>query len=269
MRRSQGFTLLEVILAVTIMSLVVLTLHMAFSQASRAWRKQDLQTDTAKRLAIVSDMLGREFESIRPYNFQWEKGSNFFFATSTNALFYVTKQGFGSERRREAGLYFACLYLAPRDLMADPDEEVPPEEIDAQALYLCKTDRPTPWMLEEFHRFLSMDSESKASYTPDLEVRDRSVFLVGGITEGRFSCKEDTTTTTVQTNATEAEEETDIQEDLLPNPADTPGFALEDLDVSENIWAGDSLPGLIQLSLQLVNEEVRLIRGEPEHVEER
>ena len=87
MNRCQGFTLLEVVLAVSIMSLIVATLYMAFGQATHTWTTQNTLTENAKRKAIVADMLTREFNSLRPYTYSHEKGTGYFFGANPRALF--------------------------------------------------------------------------------------------------------------------------------------------------------------------------------------
>ena len=254
MKRAPGFTLLEVVLAVSIMSLIVATLYMAFGQATRTWSTQNILTESAKRMAIVTDMLSREFDQIRPYSFVTDKGTDFFFSASPAAMFYVTPQGFGARRRSPGRLYFSCLYLAPDGFLDEEPEEDLPEE--GLSLYLCKLDRPEPWFLEELREFKLLDRERQEAYTPGLEIREASVFLLSGIVEARFSCSGSTELPKTQ-NATEP------GDDLLAQSLDEPGFALTDMDLDQTIWETQKLPALVQFAVQSREDEMHLIQGHP------
>ena len=259
MNRQEGFTLLEVVLAITIMSMIVATLYMALSQASRTWESQDRETDEAKRLAIVTDLLSLEFESLRPYNFLHEKGGGNFYAVSPSAMFYATTQGFGAQRRARGRLYFACLFLAAPDSV--PPEILPWDEDEERseglALFLCKSDRPAPWLLEELIAFRDMDEASREAYLPGLDMLERSVYLLGGLQEARFSAS-------AKTELPDAQNATEAYEDLLPVPEETAGFSLEDLDLVEVLWKSSWVPALTQLSMQFEEGGVVLVQGKPE-----
>jgi len=253
MKRNQGFTLLEVILAVSIMSLLVATLYMAFGQANRTWSTQNFSTDNAKRTAVITDMLNREFVQLRPYTFQGELGAEFFFCGSSNVIFYVTTQGFGA-RHRWGRLFFGCLYIAQSGTL---EEEIGNgNNISNKSLYLCKLDRPEPWFLDELISFKKLERDRRENYSPSNQLREESVLLFDGIFEGRFSFSDSIGLAKTQ-NATEP------NEDILFQSLDDAAFELSDLDIGDTIWDKSELPTLVQLSWMPDEGELRLIKGHP------
>lgn len=63
----KGFTLLELILSISILSLVLVTIYGTLSMASRAWEKGERDIETLQRTRVVMNLLAREIKSIFPY----------------------------------------------------------------------------------------------------------------------------------------------------------------------------------------------------------
>ncbi len=65
-RRARGFTLIEILVVVTLLSIIVLGLLTMFTQTQKAFRTGLTQADVLQSGRVVSDMILRELEQITP-----------------------------------------------------------------------------------------------------------------------------------------------------------------------------------------------------------
>jgi len=86
----QGFTLLELIIALTILTLVTLIVGSGLRIAIRAWDKGELETEETQRLRILSGMLSYQLKSAYPYTIKTEDGEEIVFSGTKNTLLFVT-----------------------------------------------------------------------------------------------------------------------------------------------------------------------------------
>ena len=63
----KGFTLLELILSISILSLVLVTIYGTLSMGSRTWEKGERDIEKIQRERVVMNLLAREIKSIFPY----------------------------------------------------------------------------------------------------------------------------------------------------------------------------------------------------------
>jgi len=63
----KGFTLLELILSITILSLVLVTIYGTLSMGSRTWEKGERDIEKIQRERVVMNLLAREIKSAFPY----------------------------------------------------------------------------------------------------------------------------------------------------------------------------------------------------------
>ena len=63
----QGFTLLELLCSVTILSMVLVSVYGTLNMGSRAWEKGERDIDKIQRMRVIMDLLGREIKSAFPY----------------------------------------------------------------------------------------------------------------------------------------------------------------------------------------------------------
>jgi prepilin-type N-terminal cleavage/methylation domain-containing protein len=63
----KGFTLLELILSIGILSIVLVTIYAALSMGSRTWEKGERDIETIQRERVVMNLLSREIKSAFPY----------------------------------------------------------------------------------------------------------------------------------------------------------------------------------------------------------
>jgi general secretion pathway protein J len=66
-RQKNGFTLIELILAITILSLITVIIGGAFRLGIQAWEKGEKETEDAQRLRVLSSLLSQQLKSSYPY----------------------------------------------------------------------------------------------------------------------------------------------------------------------------------------------------------
>ncbi len=67
MRLQAGFTLLELILSIAILSAVLVTIYATLSMGSRTWEKGERDIEKVQRMRVTMDLLSREIKSTYPY----------------------------------------------------------------------------------------------------------------------------------------------------------------------------------------------------------
>lgn len=170
----RGFTLVEVVLSLTIMSLVILVLYQAFAMATRVWSRQQSQGDLLAREQGLNTLLRDDFDRLSNYTFNSSKGRSFFFAGGQNALFYVTANGFGAREHHRGGLYFTCVFLA------DAGEE-------GKSVYLYKSPYPEQLLLDALEDFSQRSAEMKSAYQLPAQVKEQATLIISGLQRGAFS----------------------------------------------------------------------------------
>lgn len=230
--RSPGFTLLELIISMTITAMVVLVVYSAFSMGVRVWERQDQGNEELRREEIMLRLLDHDFAAQVPYNTLWEANALSFAVGGPKTLFYVTRNGFGALRRQGKALFFTCLFV-------DRDEN------DANALYLYKVPEPSPDLLREIRGFLGMSTAMRAAYVPPDRIRQDAVLIADGFERLLFSFSADF----FEPFAGSPEEV--IRQRMITASDDS-------LDLEE--WIEEGLPGQVQLFYQGQDEDdVRLL----------
>ncbi len=230
-RARAGFTLLEVVISLTILSLLMLVLYMAFSTASSVWTRAGDGNSPKQRQETVSRLLADDFRGLRPYTLNWEQGRDFAFAGARRTVFYVTTGGLGASDRADHGLFFACLFLAPES-GSRPGRQV------GQALYLYKSSYPDETYFQALHEFATSTGDTRASWLPPESLRERSYLLLDNLGEAAFSFSPGSTV---------------LPEDQNENP-----FAAS-RPLPEEGWARQSLPAVTQLEYTLDGQVFRAL----------
>lgn len=65
--RQTGFTLLELIVSIAILSMVLVTIYSTLSMGSRTWEKGERDIEKIQRMRVIMDLLSREIKSAFPY----------------------------------------------------------------------------------------------------------------------------------------------------------------------------------------------------------
>ncbi len=166
-----GFTLIEMVIAMTILALVVMVLYLAFSSAGRIWSRQQVKGGLGEHEAALSRLLNDDLQNLVPYSFSWEKGEGFFFGVGPSALFYATTSGYGARQRSIEGLYFACLYLQES------------QEKEGFTLFLAKEMGPKNFLVEALWDFMKRPEKS---LLVNETLRDASLLILDGLTNVSF-----------------------------------------------------------------------------------
>ena len=225
---SRGFTLIEMIIALTILALVVSVLYLAFSSAGRIWSRQQFKGGRAERESALARLLQDDLGSLVPYNYSDENGAGFFFALGPKVLFYATTSAFGAHERVDDGLYFACLYFREGDVDSETDE-------GGQTLYLVKELGPKQYLLEALRQFVN---QPEAELVPDEKLRKASIPVLSGLEEPSFAVVAD-------------------PEKILPGDNKFEAGALVD-EKQIRRYTRQSLPSLVLLQYRLGGRQRRL-----------
>ncbi|WP_045221776.1 PulJ/GspJ family protein [Desulfonatronum thioautotrophicum] len=219
-----GFTLLELVISLTITTMVVLVVYSAFSLGVRVWERQGQDTEAVRRDEIMFRLLDRDFAEQAPYVMHLDGASLSLTAGGPTAFFYVTRNGFGALRREDKALFFTCLFVAE-------DDE------NGLGLYLYKIPEPSPDFVREIRSFVGMLAAMRSTYAPPVSIRQKAVRLAGGFKQLSFSYAADGVVLF-------AGSEQDV---LQRNQPDAP-LKLDD-------WTGIDLPGQVQLLYERADED--------------
>ena len=231
-RTDTGFTLIEVMVSMTIMSLVITVLYLAFSTGVRVWTRQEDKTDNAQQLFIVTKFLKKDFINLRPYTFNWENGKSFFFTGNKDVLFYVTSNGFASKDRDKGELFFTCMYLKN-------------EEENGTSLYLYKSPYPSLELLENFHDLRQNNFEA-SFFLPSQAIVEDSILLLEGLDTGGFVIGEEKHLRLLEEEADEKEIQTDPDTELAMDDS-----VEEVTEIPFTKWDAAKLPLSVQFLYQM------------------
>ena len=168
-----GFTLMEMVISMTLFALIAVVLYAGFNMAVQTWEKQDLASETERRMQTLARVLYDDFSTVRNYDFRWERGLFRFFAGNDTVLFYVTTSGFGARDDQDKGLFFSLAFLSE-------------EDDGTWGLRIYKT----PWLesslAEELADFLSHTMEEAGFYEPSEAIHEKSILVMSGLSEAAF-----------------------------------------------------------------------------------
>ena len=170
-----GFTLLEMIISLTILCLVVLTVYTAFSLGVDVWRRmEEGEKSAAQRKAIALRLLHGDFSNLRPYTWNSEKGRILFFAGGPKSVFYVTTNGLGATNRRGKALFFTCLFVHAS------------AEGEGSAVYVYKSGLPGPNLAELLRDFRAGGDLQRTNFVPPAFILEHSVQVIKNVHDAQF-----------------------------------------------------------------------------------
>ena len=85
-----GFTLLELIIAIAILSMVTLIIGSGFRLGIKAWTKGETETQETQRLRALSGLMTQNVKSIYPYRMRIEGKNIIVFKGENNSIMFVT-----------------------------------------------------------------------------------------------------------------------------------------------------------------------------------
>ncbi len=112
MRRSQGFTLLELLIGLTLVGFILTLLFAGLRLGMRSWEAGEQRMVTSSRQAIVVDFIRRTLEQTYPLNWRVDNEDQLAFAGETESLRIV---GPVAIRDGAASNYLIALELAEGD----------------------------------------------------------------------------------------------------------------------------------------------------------
>ena len=104
---SQGFTLIEVTITLTILGFIVLIVFGAFRMGVSAWEKGDSVKDEYERVRIASQLISRQFKSIVPYRVKTQKAEGDYLAFEGKSQTVRFVSAVSTRARRPEGFVYA------------------------------------------------------------------------------------------------------------------------------------------------------------------
>lgn len=89
-REERGFTLLELLLSLTILTIVTVIIGSGLRLGMNAWEKGDAETSETQRLRILSSMFSQQLKSVFPYMIRVDDEKVFAFNGDSNSILFVT-----------------------------------------------------------------------------------------------------------------------------------------------------------------------------------
>jgi general secretion pathway protein J len=88
--KKSGFTLLELILAIAILSIVTLIIGSGFRLGINAWERGESEATETQRLRVLSGLMTQQLKSAYPYRMEIEGKMVEIFRGSPNSVLFVT-----------------------------------------------------------------------------------------------------------------------------------------------------------------------------------
>ncbi|MFZ5758922.1 MAG: prepilin-type N-terminal cleavage/methylation domain-containing protein [Thermodesulfobacteriota bacterium] len=101
MKHDNGFTLLELLLSLTILAIIIALCFGVFQTGVRAWEKGEIRTAANQQARIVPELLRRQLASIRLPKVFRRDGADFFFAGTEKSLEFFSAVPLLPEHRGE------------------------------------------------------------------------------------------------------------------------------------------------------------------------
>jgi general secretion pathway protein J len=89
-KREQGFTLLELLISLTILTMVTVIIGAGLRLAMNAWEKGDIETGETQKLRILSSMFSQQLKSVFPYMTEIDSEQVIVFEGDKNSILFVT-----------------------------------------------------------------------------------------------------------------------------------------------------------------------------------
>ncbi len=89
-KREQGFTLLELLISLTILTMVTVIIGAGLRLAMNAWEKGDIETGETQKLRILSSMFSQQLKSVFPYMTEIDSEKVIVFEGDKNSILFVT-----------------------------------------------------------------------------------------------------------------------------------------------------------------------------------
>jgi prepilin-type N-terminal cleavage/methylation domain-containing protein len=104
---SQGFTLIEVTITLTILGFIVLIVFGAFRMGASAWEKGDSLKNEYEKVRIASQLISRQFKSVVPYRVKTQKAEGDYVAFEGKSQTVRFVSAVSAKARRPEGFVYA------------------------------------------------------------------------------------------------------------------------------------------------------------------
>ena len=85
-----GFTLLELIIALSILSMVIVLIGRGFHLGLNAWEKGESETRWTQRLRVLSGLMSQQLKSVYPYRMEIDDEKVILFKGESDSVLFVT-----------------------------------------------------------------------------------------------------------------------------------------------------------------------------------
>jgi len=109
----QGFTLLELLITVTILTILVTVIFACLHMGMRAWEKGEDNAEKNQEMRILSDLIPQQIRSLYPYKFRDGTMEFLAFRGNSDSIRFISTLGVTSQG--VAGLSFVSYFLDPSD----------------------------------------------------------------------------------------------------------------------------------------------------------
>ncbi len=89
-KHDRGFTLVELIVSLTILSLVTVLIGSGFKLAINSWSKGENETEWTQKLRVLSGMFSQQLKSAYPYKAELDGEEVVLFKGNTDSITFVT-----------------------------------------------------------------------------------------------------------------------------------------------------------------------------------
>lgn len=122
--REKGFTLLEILIAMTILSLIAVIIGASLRLGIRAWERGEADIESSQNIRFFVERLSQQIKSAYPYQMQIDGEKAIAFQGKSDSIFFVTS----SVRDNEGGLKWFSYFVKDGSLTVQegilPDKKV-------------------------------------------------------------------------------------------------------------------------------------------------
>jgi len=110
---SKGFTLLELLIALTIFSMIVVVIFACLHMGVRAWEKGEENAQKNQEMRILLDLIPQQIRSLYPYRFKEGNIEFLAFKGNNHSIRFIST--LGATSKEPAGLSFVSYFFDPFD----------------------------------------------------------------------------------------------------------------------------------------------------------
>ncbi|MEW6740394.1 MAG: PulJ/GspJ family protein [Nitrospirota bacterium] len=111
--RERGFTLLELLIAMTILGLIAVIVGAGVRLGIRAWERGETDADNSRKIRYFVERIGQQIKSAYPYQIEGDGERAVAFQGRSDSIFFVTS----SVKASEGGLKWISYFIRDGKLM--------------------------------------------------------------------------------------------------------------------------------------------------------